>query len=360
MRKENELRPLLTALLGLAFFSLMPGCAGTPAVFRLTDVSQGAPKVWPAPPEKPRYRYLGQLTGEENFGPENGEARSTAVKVFEWLVGLVGGDTEPIVLQRPQSGTVDAEGRIYVTDASRQAVYVFDKPAGTLRVWDMAHENTRFEAPIGIALGAGGEILVTDAGLHGVFRLNREGNPVGEFGQDVLKRPTGLARDAQRGLIYVADTYAHDIKVFGDDGHLVKVIGRRGDADGEFNYPTHLAFAADRLYVTDAMNARVQIFDAQGKFLRALGRRGLKVGDFVRPKGITVDPSGNLYVVESYYDRLLVFNDQGSFLMPLGGSGKEIGQFYLPAGVWSDLQGRIYVADMFNGRVVIFQFLGGD
>ncbi|MHB1591087.1 MAG: 6-bladed beta-propeller [Sulfuricella sp.] len=354
------MRTLLTALLGLAFFPLLTGCAGTPSVFRLTDVSQGAPKVWPAPPEKARYRYLGQLTGEENFGPENEEARSTAVKVFDWLVGLVGGGTEPIVLQRPQSGTVDAEGRIYVTDSSRQAVYVFDKPAGKLHVWDMARENTRFAIPIGIAVGAGGEILVTDAGLHGVFRLNREGKPVGEFGQDVLKRPTGLARDAQLGLIYVADTYAHDIKVFGDDGHLVKVIGRRGEADGEFNYPTHLAFAAGKLYVADTMNARVQIFDAQGKFLRALGRRGLKVGDFVRPKGITVDPSGNLYVVESYYDRLLVFNAQGDFLMPLGGTGKGIGQFYLPAGVWSDRQGRIYVADMFNGRVVIFQFLGGD
>ena len=353
------MRPLLTALLGLAFLTLMTGCAETHTVFRLTGMSQGAPKVWPEPPEKPRYRYLGQLTGEENFGPENEEARSTAVKVFEWLVGLVGGGTERVVLQRPQSGTVDAEGRIYVTDTSREAVYVFDKPAGTLQVWDMARENTRFETPIGIAPGARGEMLVTDAGLHGVFRLNREGNPVGEFGQDVLKRPTGLARDAQRGLIYVADTYAHDIKVFGDDGHLVKVIGRRGEADGEFNFPTHLVFAAGKLYVADTMNARVQTFDAQGKFVGTLGRRGLKVGDFVRPKGMTVDPSGNLYVVESYYDRLLVFNDQGSFLMPLGGTGKEIGQFYLPAGVWSDPQGRIYVADMFNGRIVIFQFLGG-
>jgi len=350
----------LIALVGLASFLLVSGCAETHLTLRLSEDSQGAPKVWPEPPEKPRYRYLGQLTGEENFSPENGEARSTALKVFDWLVGLVEGDTEPVVLQRPQSGTVDEEGRVYVTDVSRRAVYVFDKPAGALQVWDMARKNTRFKIPIGIALGAGDEILVTDAGLHGVFRLNREGKPVGEFGQDVLKRPTGLARDAQRGLVYVADTYAHDIKVFGDDGHLVKVIGQRGEADGEFNYPTHLAFAADKLYVADTMNARVQIFDAQGKFVRALGRRGLKVGDFVRPKGITVDPSGNLYVVESYYDRVLVFNAQGSFLMPLGGTGRGVGQFYLPAGVWSDRQGRIYVADMFNGRVVIFQFLGGD
>ena len=82
-------------------------------------------------------------------------------------------------------------------------------------------------------------------------------------------------------------------------------------------------------------------------------------GSITRPKGVTVDASGNIYVVESFYDNLLVFNSEGSFLMPIGGTGKAVGQFYLPAGVWSDSRGRIYVADMFNGRISIFQSLGG-
>lgn len=350
----------LIALLGLASFLLMFGCASTPTVLRYdTENAAKTDRVWPAAPEAPRYRYVGQLTGEENFRPENEATRSTALKVFEWLVGLVGGGVDRVVLQRPQSGTVDEQGRVYVTDVSRRAVYVFDKPAGTLQVWDMARNGIRFETPIGIAPGARGEMLVADAELQGVFRLNREGNPIGEFGQDVLKRPTGLARDAKRGLIYVADTYAHDIKVFDDDGQLLRVIGRRGEADGEFNFPTHLAFAGERLYVTDTMNSRIQIFDADGKWLSQFGKRGLYVGNLVRPKGAAVDREGNIYVMESFYDHLLVFDSQGRPLLALGGTGKEPGKFFLPAGVWTDSQDRIYVADMFNGRIVILQFLGG-
>jgi len=353
------MRPLLTAFIGLVFFSLLSGCAETHAPLHYTDAGPGTPKVWPEPPDKPRYRYLGQLTGETNFAPPE-QARSTAVKVFDWLVGLVGGGSDQVVLQRPQSGTVDAEGRIYVTDTSRQVVYVFDKPAQTLQVWDMARANTRFVTPNGIVMGAKGDVLVTDAELHGVFRLDHEGNPAGEFGLDVLKRPTGLARDAQRGLIYVADTYAHDIKVFSDDGHLLKTIGRRGEADGEFNFPTYIAFARDRLFVTDSMNSRIQIFDADGKCLAKFGQRGLYVGDLVRPKGVAVDLEGNIYVTESFYDNLLVYDSLGHPLLSLGSTGKEEGQFFLPAGVWVDNQNRIYIADMFNGRIVILQFLGGS
>lgn len=345
-------------ILGLSL--LIAGCAETPKVFSFVDATQGKSKVWPSPPEQPRYRYVGELTGEENFHTENGENRNAAVKIFEWLAGLIGNRDDQVVLQRPQSGMVDAEGSIYVTDVSRHAVYVFDKPGGKLEIWDMARENAYFRSPIGIALGAQGEILVADAELQGVFRLDRKGKPIGEFGQGVLKRPTGLARDAQRGLIYVADTYSHDIKIFGDDGKLQKVIGQRGEADGEFNFPTHLAFASGQLYVTDTLNSRIQIFDADGKIVTKFGERGLYVGNLVRPKGVAVDSSGNIYVIESFHDNLLVYDSAGRTLMALGGTGKEIGKFYLPAGVWTDSHDQIYVADMFNGRILVLQFLGGS
>lgn len=351
-------RPLPVALLGLTL--LIAGCAETPKVFRLTNSNPGTSKVWPAAPEKPRYGYVGELTGEENFRPENLEARSTPRKLFDWLVGLSADKTEPVVLRRPQSGMVDDQGSVFVTDIGRAAVFVFDKPAAQLEIWDMARPDTRFIAPIGIAPGSQGEILVADAELHSVFRLDREGRPVGEFGSDVLKRPTGLARDVKRGRIYVADTHAHDIKVFSDGGKLLEVIGRRGEGAGEFNFPTHLAFAADRLYVTDTLNSRIQVLDVKGKMVKKFGQRGLNVGDLVRPKGVAVDNESNIYVIESFYDKLLVFDNQGRTLLALGDTGKEIGEFYLPSGVWTDSHDQIYIADMFNGRITVLQFLGGS
>ena len=349
-------------LIGLACALLLGGCADIKYTLRLDPEqrTQATAKVWPPAPDIPRYRYVGQLLGEENLVSEEANRRNMGIKVFHWLVGLFDGGDGKITLKRPQSGTVDANGRIYVTDISNHAVFVFDQAAGKLLVWEQAQATRRFVTPIGIVMGAGGQVLVADAELGEVFRLDPDGKPLGSFGKGRLNRPTGLARDAKRGRIYVADTHAHDIKVFDDAGQWLETLSSHGESEGELNFPTHLAFQGDKLYVADTMNARVQIFDPQGKLQASLGKRGLYYGDLTRPKGVTVDANGNIYVVESFYDNILVFDAQGNFLMPIGGTGKEVGQFYLPSGLWSDSRGRIYVADMFNGRIVIFEFLGGS
>jgi len=330
--------------------------------FGMQDAPEGRSLMWPAAPEVPRFMYAGQLLGDANFRAPPSAADGIG-GAFRRLAAFIVGEQAPTVLQRPQSGTVDAAGRILVTDASRQAVFVFDPVAGELLVWDKADGLANFIAPIGIATGAHGQILVADAQLGVVARLDASGNPGPAIGRGVLKRPTGLAYDAARGHIFVADTYMHDVKVFGDDGQLLKVIGRHGDGAGEFNYPTFLAFARGELYVADTMNSRIQIFaDGGDRWRASFGSRGMFVGNLVRPKGVAVDSDGNIYVVESYYDHLLVFNREGDFLMAIGGLGQGTGKFYLPAGAWVDSRNRVFVGDMFNGRVVVFQYLetGGD
>ena len=359
---KNHLHILRLAPLALLLL-LLSACAAPKYIMRL-DTEQrtdAAALVWPAVPETPRYRFVGQLKGDENFVLDQTSPNFDGKKLLYWLIGLLGMDDDRVMLKRPQSGMVDAAGRILVTDVGR--VLVFDQAAGKLDVWDRALLNTPFISPIGIVQGAAGEILVADSGLGRVFRLSPDGKPLGEFGdKNVLKRPTGLARDPQRGRVYVADTPAHEVKVFDDDEVLLHSLGQRAGVDaednGRLNFPTHIAFAQDKLYVADSIDARVQMYDAQGAPAGILGQRGLYVGNLVRPKGVTLDGDGNLYVVESYYDYLLIYNRRGEFLMPLGGSGAQAGKFFLPAGIWSDRQGRIYVADMFNSRVAIFQFLG--
>lgn len=329
-------------------------------MLRLGADSGSQRMLWPQAPEVPRYLYAGQLTGEQNFLAP-GEAKAGRFKAFlHWVAGLVGGEDTPIVLQRPQSGAVDPAGRIFVTDASRRALFVFDAPAGELKVWEKAEGFSNFESPIGVAVGPGGTILVSDAQLGIVARLDAAGEPQAAIGRGELQRPTGLAWDVRSDRIYVADTQAHAIKVFDSQGRMLGIFGRRGDGPGEFNYPTFLALHGDELFVVDSMNHRVQVIDAAtGGHRRSFGERGLYVGNLVRPKGVAIDRERNVYVVESYFDHLLVFDRRGDFLLGYGGVGRDPGKFYLPAGVWTDDRDRVFVADMFNGRVMVFQFLGG-
>lgn len=349
-------------LVGL--ITTLSACAQVPTVMSYFpgDLAAQSDRVWPKVPEVPRYRFEGLLTGEDNFGPENGQQSGVGKRVFRWLVGLGPGNrVQRQVLKRPQAGMVDSEGRIYITDIGRRAVFVFNEASGKMQIWDRAGLED-FISPIGIAPGFSGEILVADSGLGRIVRLDQEGKYLGNLGENVLERPTGLAMDPQSGLLYVADTSAHNIKVFNSTGEVEGVLGKPGKGVGEFNAPTHLAFRDGKLYVSDTLNARIQTFtmDENLAFSQAqvIGNRGLYIGNLTRPKGVGVDDDGNIYIVESYYDHLLVFDQQGKYLIPIGGTGNKVGQFFLPAGVWSDSRGRIFIADMFNGRVVILQYLG--
>ncbi|HLO64520.1 MAG TPA: 6-bladed beta-propeller [Azonexus sp.] len=345
------------------FALLLAGCASEPLVMRFDPGQVTAGKKIYFPPlsdeEVPRYVYVGELTGEQNFVEREGKKKNVFIEALKWIAGLFEGQ-EAVVLQRPQSGVVDENGRILITDVSRAAVFVFDPANGRLDVWEFAKGYRRFSAPTGIALGPAGRVFVADSDLKQVFSLDPQGNGtvVVDYGQ--LERPTGLAWDAKDGLLYVSDTQAHQIKVFDMTGRLVRTIGKRGEGPGEFNFPTFLSLSRDRLVVSDTMNARVQLIPLDGSGApEIVGERGTMIGNLVRPKGVAVDSENNLYVIESYYDHLLVFDERARFLLPIGGAGKAAGSFYLPGGVWIDRGNRVFVADTFNGRISVFQFLGG-
>ena len=358
----------LTAL--VLFVLLLGGCASTDTIrgqlhYDLRPEAARPDVFWPPAPETPRYRYVGELLGEPNFvQSDKTKTGGTLLVAFKWIVGLFETYT-PVLLQRPQHGAVSDSGRIYVVDAGRNAVLAFDPnpPAeddsknqeGHLLIWDKATKNTRFAAPVALAIVWNDDIVVSDAILGAVMRLNTKGEPIGTLGIGQLKRPTGLAFDRKRGLLFVADTVAHDIKVFDGSGQLVNTIGAPGEGTGEFNAPTHLAFSDGLLYVSDTLNSRIQVFDGDGHRIREFGERGLNVGNLTRPKGVTIGDAGIVYVVESYYNHLLIYNEQAELLLGINGSGLKGDSFRLPSGVWTDGQGRIYVADMFNGRIVMFE-----
>ena len=355
------------------FVVLLTGCASTDTIrgqlnYDLRPEEARPAVFWPPAPERPRYRYLGELVGQPNF-KQNTTSKSTLSTAFSWIVGLFETNTE-LLLQRPQHGTVSDSGRVYVIDTGRNAVIGFDPNPppedesddkdGHLLVWEMAAPNVRFESPVAVALIWNGDLAVSDSKLGIVIRLNAQGKPIGMFGASQLKRPTGLAFDAQRGLLFVADTVAHDIKVFDASGQLVNTFGTQGEGEGQFNAPTHLAFSGGHLYVSDTLNSRVQVFNPDGSRVREFGERGLYVGNFMRPKGVALGDAGITYVVESYYGHLLAYNKQSELLLDINGSGLKGGEFRLPAGVWTDKQGRLFIADMFNSRVVVFQYIDAN
>lgn len=349
--------------------ALLAGCASNEIrgqfYYDIRPADQQGALVWPPPPDAPRYRYVGELVGEQNF-VRAARTEDGFISAMKWIAGLFD-EVQPELLQRPQHGMTDEKGRIYVVDAGRSAIMVFDpnpptdgksdKDGGQLLAWSVLEPGLALISPVAVAQVWNGDIAVSDSRLGKVFRLNRKGELVARLGAGQLQRPTGLAFDPARKLLFVADTVGNDIKVYDESGDLVNTFGGAGDRDGNLNAPTLMTFSGNALYVTDTLNSRVQVYDSQGIHLRSFGERGLSVGNMARPKGVALG-DGIVYVVESYYGHLLAFNEQADLLLGINGNGMKDDRFLLPSGVWTDDKNKVYLADMFNSRVVVFQFLG--
>ncbi len=302
-------------------------------------------RVWPAPPEPARIRFLYTFRSPQDLGLKAG--------FFDRLWEMVAGADDRGLI-RPYAIAV-RDSLIVVTDPGVGAVHRFDlKQRRYRRVIKVGKQRLR--SPVGVALGHQ-HAYVADSALGTVISFGAKGDPAVLIAD--LQRPTGLAYDLDGRRLYVAETLRHRISVFDENGRPLFTFGQRGTGNGEFNYPTHLYLADGRLYVNDTMNFRVQVFDLEGTFLSAFGKHGDGSGDFAQPKGVGIDSEDHVYVADAVFDRVQIFDRSGKFLLAFGEHGTGAGGFWMPAGL-TIANDRIYVADSYNRRVQVFEFVGGN
>jgi hypothetical protein len=209
---------------------------------------------------------------------------------------------------------------------------------------------------------AHGKLFVGVANLGQVLVIDSEGVAVAKIGRtNQFQNPVDVVADTQRSRIYIVDNRIHQIAVYSEKGDSLFVIGRRGEGDGQFNFPVSAALdKAGNLYVVDQFNYRVEVFDTAGTFLRQFGKQGDAYGTFARPKGIALDSFDNIYVVDGVHNNFQVFNNAGELLMFVGHFSPGNDGFQNPVMIAIDRNNTIYVTDNLNARVQVFQLLIGQ
>jgi sugar lactone lactonase YvrE len=314
--------------------------------------------VWPGPPEQPRVNWQAMITGEGDFKEQK------KASLADRMMGEKK-DTGKKSLRRPYGIAVGKDGRIFVADSSQQAIIIFDPRDKSVTSWK---GNAQFglSLPIGLAIDGDSRLFVSDSKGAQVVMFSPEGKPEASLGAKLMKRPVGLAVDAQRGRLYVGDLELRKILVYDlKTLKLLKQIGgstapQASDPD-TLSAPANMAVDRDgRLFVADTLQCRVIVFNSEGKFIRSFGKAGDRPGEFARPKGIALDSEGHVYVVDAAFGNIQVFNPDGQLLLYVGSGGEAPGELSLPTGLTIDSQNRIYVAEhwmLSKGRLQIFQYL---
>ena len=258
----------------------------------------------------------------------------------------------------PWGVAISRQGEVVVTEG--QCVSVFGRSGERLRyIGTRGSGHGQFECPSGIAVDAGGNILVADYLNDHIQKFSADGQflaAVGTGGSSPLQfsGPTGVAVNKINNKVYVVEKLNCRVQVLNSDLTFSSTFGTKGTDEGQFEWPLSVTCdCSGTVYISDTDNHRIQVFTADGKFLRMFGVQGEGRGELKYPHGIAVDNDNMVYVTDNH--RVSVFTSEGHFLTLFGRRGKGKGEFDCPPrGVAVD-DGVVYVCDAgYNNRVQIF------
>lgn len=248
------------------------------------------------------------------------DSRFNRILVFDaeglFVYEMPGGDD----FTAPQDAAVDPEGRLVVV-ASRQrrpAVVELDFDGLFLREVVLSGlpelpEEPRFAS---VALSPSGDrIYLLDQTNLRVFIVRRSGEVAG-----TIDLAAGLSARQSRDMIpghvdvygdtvLVAVSSFSQVRLYGLDGNLRKIVGTRGTATCTLAFPTAAALAgADELVIVDQQRMLVMRWSVASN--RCLGEYiglGDAPGFLYYPMDLALDRSGQLFVAQGFQGRVQMY-----------------------------------------------------
>jgi sugar lactone lactonase YvrE len=284
----------------------------------------------------------------------------------------------------PFGVAVDAKGNVYVADAGESNRIRKVTPEGNVTTLAGGEEGfqdgqgaaAKFNTPSALAVDAQGNLFVADTGNNRIRKVKPDGTVTtiagsgkagfndGAAGEAMFNAPVGVAVDAQ-GEVYVADTYNDRIRKVTKDGQVVTVAGggaSPGYLDGAamsatFDTPCGILVAPNGdVFIADTGNNAIRKLTKEGQVTTYASAAPLADNQslLLSPVGLALTGDGILYATASDRGRVAqIWPDGQVFAYAGAGSGfadgkGEEARFNSPAGVAIDKRGALYLADSAN------------
>lgn len=221
----------------------------------------------------------------------------------------------------------------------------------------------QFAGPLGIAVTAGGDVYVADAGNNRVVHLkyNEDGSITwkGTVGSG-FDHPTGVAVDS-KGTIYVADEGNDRVVVLEPSGRVrsvwkqdiykpraIAVIDRDDAAnDNKENFAV----------VIDDRQRRISMFDLYGDRKAYITNKEMGY-EQVQFAYVAIDRSGSIYVTDMYNHQIHKFDMKLSYVISIGREGSDDYEFFSPRGIAINKPtGQVFIAEAEGGQ---YYWIGAD
>jgi len=304
-----------------------------------------SPVVFPAPPDTTRIQFLTRFSTSTDI---TGQRSS--------FMQYVLGEEPALSINKPYGITIH-KNKIYICDSMLPGLEIVDLKNDTFDYFSPVGLG-QLKKPLNCAIDEQGRLYVADAVRKQVVVYDAKGNYLSAIGDGKSEKPTDVLIHDNK--IWMCDLDNHQIKVYDlAKQNLLFSFPKVHQSQLQYLYsPTNLDVFEDQIYVTDTGDASVKVFKENGEFVKKVGSFGKRPGQFVRPKGIAVDRKGLIYVVDAAFENVQLFNQDAQMLMFFGGKYKNPGHMWLPAGVTIDYDHlgyfQRYVHDAFDLKYLIF------
>jgi sugar lactone lactonase YvrE len=255
------------------------------------------------------------------------------------------------------------DGRVFVLDTDNGRILELGPQGQVVHILDQSSdEKLKIKGAMALTEHEG-KLYVANSNQGTVLRVDPSGRvedvitPQVEAGEHPL-RPIGLAVAAD-GQIVMSDPDNHRVLRFSPSGEFLASLGSGKRDSGDYGFNTPGAVALDdegNLYVLDMLNSSVKKYSPDGQFLLSIGGAGDTEGSFSRPKGLAVDGAGNIFVSDALMVAVQVFLPTGEYAGFIGREEPENKEsdslFQWPSGLKA-VGDKLYVVDRFAG---LFEF----